>query len=279
MNKNIPTIEKTNPLRKFWANFCGAFIANKSKRRIVRERILRGIYAMRNSNVDFAVSAGGTCRVAYYLRLLGLRKFSAPFDWLTGYDLDAWFLALEKGGIENILVHWEEITSDFNGKERAVKDTDTGLLALHEFSMKSSVVEQMPEFREKMRRRSEKLRRSLDSAKNVGIVIQRNLSDEELLGFAEKLSSLYPGLKFRLLNTLHRPEEERCPHPGKQKEWRLIRKTESYILAQAAFFDYAFDVERNCEDWHGNATIWPQAIKEFFKKNSEIDKMTPEKIS
>lgn len=73
---------------------------------------------------DVFISAGGGCKVAFYLRKFKLRTFSSPFDWLGLYALSDINACFEED-FANFFKEYEEVFSTTN--KRWVRDRQNGM--------------------------------------------------------------------------------------------------------------------------------------------------------
>ena len=248
----------TSPIRKFLSNALSVFILDKDRRNIFRERFRLGVSKMRIATVDFVVSAGNGCAMANYTRLLELRKFSSPMDWMI-YDVGTWFAALENDG-KNFFSEWETAEAPW-----IIRDVKNGIYAPHEFSATEPIESLFPVFRERMVKRATRLRKRIESARKVGIAMRRDDSREAIIAFAEKLSAMFPNQRFLIVNGRHDPDA-----PVDAEDYSKIgdgvkARDEKWIFAEVSFFDRAEDPKRgNADDWRGNQKIWPKVLKDFF---------------
>lgn len=150
---------------------------------------------------DYYIPLGEACRPAYWLQKYGLRRCALPFDWMMAYDLETVCSTLAEG----VGLWFAEYEEDllWQGNMRKVEDRNTRMVSLHHFSRDRSVEEQKADVLKTFQRRCERMRRILSEGKTVCFVCNRTERREELVSFAEKLSSAFPRTRFILVNIRH----------------------------------------------------------------------------
>ena len=210
---------------------------------------------MKSGNkVDFVISAGAACRPAYYTRLLGMRKFSSPCDWMMSYSL-ADFLDVLRSEARNMFKN-----AYIDHKCRWVVDKDNGMISMHDFSCDHALDEQLPAFYEMVQRRARKTLSEIQKSKRVGIVMNRNISSGDLVEFAEKLSAIFPHCHFCIVNMKDSPNESSVV-------MNQPKRSNYFSVYEVTFNDghpNGRDKATNPSFWLGNTDVWMNALPQIF---------------
>ena len=125
-------------------------------------------------NFDFYISVGNNCICAITLKILNLRTYSFPFDWLCGVPLEKnldWILKDFKDFLNySDLSYPEEILKD--DLHLRVKNITTGTFFLHDFSNNS--LQEFQSIKQKYHRRCERLLQSCENKKLLFVYIESN---------------------------------------------------------------------------------------------------------
>lgn len=155
-----------------------------------------------NLKVDFVFSTGTSCRTAQALKRNNLRLQSFPYDWMMGYKITCISDHL-KNGFSDFFLETEDLKQNISGK-RMVRDLKTGMISMHDFPDDVTIQEFLPEFKQKMQRRYNRLVYNLSTSKSVAI-INAGRPDEksDIDEFLLVLTSLYPKLNIHFINIIH----------------------------------------------------------------------------
>jgi len=153
---------------------------------------------------DCVLSLGQWCATAVYLRKLGLRSFSGPFDWL--------------GPTTELPVYVDTLCGDFVGfmaKENLrflesdpiegtdhYEDRPTGLRTHHEFVTGVDFDANYRNYRTMLQRRIDRFRRCFDEGKRILLVHfhgEGRYEAAEVLANMQRLRAKYPAARIDLL--------------------------------------------------------------------------------
>ncbi len=210
---------------------------------------------MKSGNkVDFVISAGEACRPAYYTRLLGMRRFSSPCDWMMRYSLDD-FLEVLRSEAKNMFKE-----AYIEHKYRWVVDKANGMISMHDFSCDHVLDGQLPAFYEMVQRRARNTVLEIRKSKRVGIVMNRNISSDELIEFAEKLSAMFPHCHFCVVNMKDSPNESSI-------FINQPKRSNTFSVYEVTFNDghpNGRDKATNPSFWLGNTAVWVHVLPRVF---------------
>lgn len=214
--------------------------------------------------VDFVLSFGGACRPAYYTKLLGLRKFSSPCDWMYNYALEDYIEVLQTNAQQMFRV------TETDAQKKGVIDKQNGMISLHDFDCNQPLEEQLPEFYAKMTRRAKNTNEQLKKRRHVGIIMNRELQQQDILRFSKTLREMYPKCSFHILNIWDTPQETTV-----FVDYQLRDKKNT--ITQICFNDgnkNGRDPAKNPRFWLGNEDIWPEILlKAFCIKGEKIERI------
>lgn len=205
-------------------------------------------------NVDFVISCGAACRPARYTQDLGLRKFSSPCDWMDNYTLDDFIEVMQTEGTLMFLDCAPTVRAN------SIKDTRTGMISMHDFKTVFPLEEQLPGFYEKMNRRAKNTNAQLQAGIHAGLIMNRQVTREELMAFCETVCKMYPGCNFHVLNIRDSPDSTSAKIDFQET-------TEKYTLAQISFNDAHKNGRNPSENpnfWYGNEVMWKKVLLASF---------------
>lgn len=150
------------------------------------------------------IPLGSTCSIAYQLRLLGLRNYAYPFDWVRINNLSLVTKLLETD-FNNFLeinnYNLKKISNDFdvNGKMISYIYENKFCTFFHEFE-KSITNEIFDVFALKYKRRIDRLMNSIKYKKRLLFVREEigNLSRNKINNFLNLIKKINPKLIFKL---------------------------------------------------------------------------------
>ena len=200
--------------------------------------------------LDVVFSIGPACRPAYHLASNGFRKFAAPLDWQMGYSLET-VLQLFKTGFYDFFVEIEEDDS-YEGEMRKVWDVRNKVCSIHHFSRDVDLKQNQEIFREKMRRRYERLDKKIKESSSIGLVCNRNLEIEQFKTFLLEFSQIYPQKKIILINIKN--------EDTKEKRIEKYDVNENLEIHQYILFD---EGESGTHWWIGNSENWYWVLNHY----------------
>ena len=117
---------------------------------------------------DYILSIGTNCFVALHAKKYGLRKMSAPLDWVTGTDFDGVCrLIIDRF---NGFLEKEDLYPYIHGKSETFRSKKTGLIFVHDFMPNVAFDDAFNAAKEKYARRIERFFNLLRSKKNVLLI-------------------------------------------------------------------------------------------------------------
>ena len=150
---------------------------------------------------DLFVSVGGVCRPAHYLRMFYLRRFSSPFDWMMNYKLEH-IIHFLRNDSADFFVNIEYMGDDEWVKTHSIKDTNTGMISIHDFPLDKSVEEYYPNFIAKYKRRFANLKKALQKSKCIVFLSYRNETLQEFQIFLNEMQKIH-NAKYIFVNIRH----------------------------------------------------------------------------
>ncbi len=201
---------------------------------------------------DLILSIGSNCRPAINLKLNGLRKFSAPLDYMMNYSLDT-VIHLFRDGFKDFFSEYEIDSETPKGAVgmRRVNDTKNHIVSIHHFPEDVLMDESYPLFIEKMSARAERLEHYLQTASGIVLISDRTNPREDMTEFLRTFSDLYTHLNIRLINTRH---DENAPYDSYRQEPVFSDGGLSYI-------EYIFNDTDHGLD--GNAFVWSKILSNY----------------
>lgn len=160
-------------LRKVVIDTVAGFMPTKKMRRNLREFLMyRSWYCIKRHLVphdeyDYILNLGDTCFAATALNLARLRKFSGPFDWIGGANLDTRVEMMENKFKDFFNASDFEMCNNLPGR---YYNTRTNMLFLHDFSHDGNFESEFPDVRDKYRRRCDRFIKYLSSGRRVLLV-------------------------------------------------------------------------------------------------------------
>lgn len=207
---------------------------------------------------DLFVSVGGVCRPAHYLRRFHLRSFSSPFDWITNYKLEHIIHFLRNDGAD-FFANIEYMGDDEWVKTHSIKDTNTGMISIHDFPLNKSVEEYYPDFIAKYKRRFANLKKALQKSKCIVFLSYRNETLQEFQIFLNEMQKIHSA-EYIFVNIRHNEN--------------LATMTKSIINMSnggGEIIEYSFndkhlkgsDIRLNPNAWLGNVEQWNKIVCKF----------------
>ncbi|MEA4858762.1 hypothetical protein [Solidesulfovibrio sp.] len=194
---------------------------------------------------DIILSAGLACRPAISLKRNNLRLFSVPQEYMMRYGLDA-LAKLYETCFANFFV---DITYEGAHSDKYwVKDNATEMVSIHHFPLSLSKARGYVMFHETMRNRIARMYRMMYLAENMLFLSNRNESIESLAMFRDRINSVFPGKKFKMLNVISCNEDI----------FELSRTADG--IYQAKFNDAPSDASRQAD---GNIQKWDLLLSKF----------------
>lgn len=209
---------------------------------------------IKKESVDFVISCGNACRPAYFIKLLGMRKFSSPCDWMMCYSLQHFLEIIDTRGS----LMFRDSHIDFSN--HWVKDNRTGMISMHDFNCNLPLSEQLPAFFEKMQRRANNTIIRISESSKVGLVMNRHISKDELLSFVSVLCKKFPHTFFHVINIKDVPQL-------KKLKTSFHKESQNYNICEICFDDAhkkGREKSQNPLFWHGNAPMWKHVLKKSF---------------
>ncbi|EAI2900611.1 hypothetical protein F2N09_02550 [Campylobacter upsaliensis] len=199
---------------------------------------------------DVFISAGGGCKVAFYLRKFKLRTFSSPFDWLGLYALSDINACFEED-FANFFKEYEEVFSTTN--KRWVRDRQNGMRSMHDFSFEESLECGYERFITQKRRRFENLKHHIKASKHICFVSCRQDNYAEFEKFLKQMQ-IFHHAKYTLINIRH---DLNC---------KEMKKVELEWGEKLHFIEYLFnDTHKKGEAykraWLGNTKLWHKIMR------------------
>lgn len=226
-----------------------------------------------NIKVDCVISFGITCKVAENIKRNNLRFFSSPFDYVGYYTFDEAINLLQNHG----KTFFSDYILDSNYDTETtfgLYDRKTGMVSKHDFQ--KILPQQMNHvlFRDKYRRRFNRLDKILQDAKNICLVSQRQTSTKELENFIEKFLQMYNFENLYYVNIYD--------YNDNTIDEKIIKTEKNNITILEYFFNDEHpngrDKNKNPDYWIGNIDYWNKILskislnEDFVKKHVEHKK-------
>lgn len=213
-----------------------------------KNKVLRHFISLPHINADLVLSLGPACRPAHYLRELGLRKFSSPFDWMMCYDLKT-IINFFENGFDPFFKNWE-IESTGKGKCWYVRDKDTGMLSMHHFDRAYPADYTYPSFINKMRKRFKNTIHHIETSGTICFVTNREHEKDALNNFLFHMDRIFPGHKFITINII----------TNKNEYFEKIKISNNIEIYNIYFTDINKDGPDSQTSWLGNVEKWHKYI-------------------
>jgi len=179
----------------------------------------------RFSEYDLILPIGPTCHVSMILDYFKLRRFSSPFEWTGGMEPENWYT---KPGVYRDSRFREKISAISNNfknwlnpddfqlvskglpsgiKHHQVVNTKTKIQYTHEFPSNQDLMQYMPEFINKTKRRINHLYNAIEQSDKILILwisciwahrarLEKNISDKDIKWAINQIKKIYPNKKF-----------------------------------------------------------------------------------
>ncbi len=202
-------------MKKLCVNIFCLFIPHKKLRHKVRDRLnlfrLKHLF-IKKIRYDFVFSMGDACFVTDILKLLRLRKFSGPFDWMYSscFETRMQFFIDEFDNYFNK----EDLcyVSDTDYGKSVYKNTRTGLIYNHDFLMGKTFEEQYIEIYTKYQRRIKRIIDVLNTPKTRVLICycerrntEKPVPTETLIYLTNQANKVYDN-KVDLIYFRHNPQ-------------------------------------------------------------------------
>ena len=213
-----------------------------------KNKVLRHFISLPHINADLVLSLGPACRPAHYLRELGLRKFSSPFDWMMCYELKT-IINFFENGFDPFFKNWE---IEYTGKGKCwyVRDKDTGMLSMHHFNRAYPADYTYPSFINKMRKRFKNTIHHIETSGTICFVTNREHEKDALNNFLFHMDRIFPGHKFITINII----------TNKNEYFEKIKISNNIEIYNIYFTDINKDGPDSRTSWLGNVEKWHKYI-------------------
>lgn len=181
----------------------------------IRDRVIFWTKDRKNFSVqkyDVMFSFGYACSTAIFLDNQGLRKFSAPFDWVaTSFKIRCELFLNEFENFINKedIYPTSEIKSGFEYRQ-IYRNKANGLLFVHDFNAGKDFEEEYPKVEEKYKRRINRLLNKIKNTPKTLLVYmeyQENedgiASNDEIINFLKQANEKYAPSKIDMLYIRH----------------------------------------------------------------------------
>ncbi len=205
---------------------------------------------------DSFISLGVACRPAYWLQLKNLRQYALPFDWLMNYKLTD-VISVLKNYNGKLFSQFNEDKNMIGKKYRYVKDTATGMVAMHAFPITTSVEKYLPEFNTVFNRRLVRFRTVCSNSENICFVSNRNYSLSDLITFGEQLHQLYQNLQIVYINVCNQKTKTEI------KRYNINKYFTIYNIIADDVNERGATKEINPQFWLGNEYLWNSICNNF----------------
>ena len=205
---------------------------------------------------DSFISLGAACRPAYWLQLKNLRQYALPFDWLMNYKLTD-VISVLKNYNGKLFSQFNEDKNMIGKKYRYVKDTATGMVAMHAFPITTSVEKYLPEFNTVFNRRLVRFRTVCSNSENICFVSNRNYSLSDLITFGEQLHQLYQNLQIVYINVCNQKTKTEI------KRYNINKYFTIYNIIADDVNERGATKEINPQFWLGNEYLWNSICNNF----------------
>lgn len=144
--------------------------------------------------------------------------------------------------------------------KKHVKDKRNGMISMHDFKLNEPLEAQLPGFYSKMLRRAQNTNLHLSACKSAGMIMNRQIQQNELIDFSEALHAMYPHCSFHILNIYDKPNVK-TPNVDFQLNHRQntitqISYNDAHINGRNAAFNPNF--------WLGNENLWSHIPLQIF---------------
>ena len=208
---------------------------------------------------DFLLSIGKHCRPAIQLRNNDLRYFASPLDWIGGYTLDI-LLKLYKNNFENFFTNYK-IDYDKTAAPDSiwVEDTYYDIFDMHHFKKDKNIDDYLPEFRNMMKKRADRLKKYFESLSSVVLVAERDETKEEMIDFLHSFSILYPNLNIRLINV----------RDDRNMDFKSYKENKYFDDGKLSYIEYILnDTDEGTETIAGNNLVWKNVLSHYKLRQS-----------
>lgn len=142
-------------------------------------------------------------------------------------------------------------------KYRYVKDTATGMVAMHAFPITTSVEKYLPEFNTVFNRRLVRFRTVCSNSENICFVSNRNYSLSDLITFGEQLHQLYQNLQIVYINVFNQKTKTEI------KRYNINKYFTIYNIIADDVNERGATKEINPQFWLGNEYLWNSICNNF----------------
>ena len=203
---------------------------------------------------DFLLSIGKHCRPAIQLRNNDLRYFSSPLDWIGGYTLDI-LLKLYKNNFENFFKNFK---IDYDKKAATdsiwVEDTYYNIFDMHHFKNDVNINEYLPEYRNMMKKRADRLKKYFEISTDVVLVAERDENKDEMIDFLKSFSNIYPNLNVRLFNI----------RDDRNMDFISYKENKYFDDGKLSYIEYIINDTNNGEETiSGNNLVWKNVLSNY----------------
>lgn len=180
------------------------------------KQTFKALLQKRKIKADLFISLGGACRPAFYLQKYELRSFSSPYDWMMHYELKD-IIKDFKENFTNFFKNYIELDSTKYGM-RVVQDTNSKMIAMHDFPKDMSVKENYEKFIAQKRARFKKLQDAIKSAKHIVFISNRNEDTQNFKDFLHFMRS-FRKARYTFINIRHNEKASEFSHKIVYKKW------------------------------------------------------------
>lgn len=224
--------------------------------------------------VDCVIGFGLTCKVAENLKNNKLRFFSSPFDYVGYYTFDEAINLLKNHGT----TFFSDYVLDSNYDTETtfgLYDRNTGMVSKHDFQKILPKQINHVLFRDKYKRRFNRLDKILKDAENICFISQRQTNTKEIESFIEKILQIYNFNQLYYIN-IYDYEDNKIDE-------KVIKTKRNNITILEYFFNDEHpngrDKNKNPDYWLGNINYWNKILskislkEDFVKKHIENKKI------
>lgn len=193
---------------------------------------------------DLIFSIGSGCSCSYHLRQNKLQHCSFPFDWVVNKSaMNIYKVFANKFADYPLKENMERIRDTPDGN--IFRDNKYQIEYVHDFPKSRSFDENFEILAAKMFRRSERLIRKINSARNVLMVYQDNqIYDMNVIyQLLKEMSAIFPKQNFSLLYILFDKNYSEPLTTTAEKQLQIVK----------------FD--NTAEDWRGNVANWNKVLE------------------
>lgn len=202
---------------------------------------------------DAIIPIGSFCVTAVNLRRFKLRKYSLPFDWLAGLEIDLILKLLESNFDDFLNVENLELFQKSEGHDIYINKLNN-IKFFHDF-LSGENLKDFDEVKEKFNRRIERLYNVINEAENVLFVhsTMHGITTQKCLEVYEKLQNIFKGKNINLLFL------------NLSKDFKQL---ECYnVFENVLLFDTPYDQSKN--DIEGDYKTFKQILKKYGLNNSK----------